>query len=975
MYNHRFKLGALFVVVLGFMGVVAIMPMATYVSKAAPLLAPVAAPLSASSAYTITDLGTLGGSSSVAYDINNVGQIAGESNTASGSSHAALWHVGVVTSVLDLGTLSGGSSVAYGLNDGGQVVGSSDGHAVRWTGGGPIDLGALPGGSSRGAFDINNAGVIVGSSFTTLTIPPGDRAVRWQGSKITNLGTLPNGRDSVAGTINDRGAIAGSAAALVGSEWHGRAVLWQGSIHDLGTLPGQSPAHKYSQANAINDRGQVVGNSYGDVTGLYTEPFLWSAATATMTELLPGFNSSYPYGNAADINNLGQVVGAAGSTSFRSAVLWDNGAQYFLQDLIPAGSGWTLNYATGINDDGEITGYGTINGQTHAFLLKPDPGVCPAQHCLSGDVFDGDLATDGHANRLSGVQVELWQGSTIVTGPLTTYNGAFRFTGVVTGTYRLRATLADQEAGGVLFDVRHTDAASGPVWIEVDVTVADGDTVVHKDMVFSRAAAAGVVGSNVLPIDAGRLNAMANIYYRTRQYTDWLQFDLGATLSTTLRPAPVEMYTFSTCANKAGAFYIGSGTLTETGCNPGTHVTEIYLSAKVSEYRGQRDTTNKNAPENGEWHEFTHHLYATNISTTACAGNNHGGYLNADTCDSFNEGLAVFLPTYFWQIAEGGSDSQYDGFHIDLESNNLKAWSFVTGITRTYQREDFGVAALLWDVYDAHIDTLTTKVITSTGGHAPVVYDDSIQLDVESLWSILSTAHPTTVSALRAALIASSLVPTSYKTISLDLDLDGIKDVSLLDEPFLIHGFFPYYQDGSSLYDPGIADSLGMAGTARNRAVGRTDHESDGAGGLWPRLHIPYADHFNLKLSAINASGSPLPGATLWMTTTYPEVANADRVLLPAGTGNLEYLELPPYYQDYLPVGDPLPACSPGSDYVVTVTLRATWNSLPSPDVFQFNNCQYLTAAASAAGDHALAFTFSFPQVSGVFLPLIVKGS
>jgi len=38
-----------------------------------------------------------------------------------------------------------------------------------------------------------------------------------------------------------------------------------------------------------------------------------------------------------------------------------------LNDLIPAGSGWFLQRATGINDRGQIVGFGRHNGQTAVF--------------------------------------------------------------------------------------------------------------------------------------------------------------------------------------------------------------------------------------------------------------------------------------------------------------------------------------------------------------------------------------------------------------------------------------------------------------------------------------------------------------------------------------------------------------------------------------------------------------------------------
>src|ERR1017187_8594314 len=64
--------------------------------------------------------------------------------------------------------------------------------------------------------------------------------------------------------------------------------------------------------------------------------------------------------------------------------------------IIQTNSGWTLKYALGINDKGQIVGIGiNSSGQTHAFLLDPLPngsvqaastvqtnlptyGICPA---------------------------------------------------------------------------------------------------------------------------------------------------------------------------------------------------------------------------------------------------------------------------------------------------------------------------------------------------------------------------------------------------------------------------------------------------------------------------------------------------------------------------------------------------------------------------------------------------------------------
>src|SRR5690606_15993157 len=53
---------------------------------------------------------------------------------------------------------------------------------------------------------------------------------------------------------------------------------------------------------------------------------------------------------------------------------------------IDPGSGWILQTAAAINDDGLIVGTGTLNGVSRAFLLRPG---------LSGPPVDGSSGTGG----------------------------------------------------------------------------------------------------------------------------------------------------------------------------------------------------------------------------------------------------------------------------------------------------------------------------------------------------------------------------------------------------------------------------------------------------------------------------------------------------------------------------------------------------------------------------------------------------
>jgi probable HAF family extracellular repeat protein len=92
--------------------------------------------------------------------------------------------------------------------------------------------------------------------------------------------------------------------------------------------------------------------------------------------LLPDALDSRAYG----LNNQGQIVGSSyiRSQSAAHAFLWSEGTMTDLNDDLPAGSGWTLRNAVGVNDAGQIVGYGiNPDNQTHAYLLTPEDGAAP----------------------------------------------------------------------------------------------------------------------------------------------------------------------------------------------------------------------------------------------------------------------------------------------------------------------------------------------------------------------------------------------------------------------------------------------------------------------------------------------------------------------------------------------------------------------------------------------------------------------
>jgi probable HAF family extracellular repeat protein len=68
-------------------------------------------------------------------------------------------------------------------------------------------------------------------------------------------------------------------------------------------------------------------------------------------------------------------VGESNSATGDSAFLWTSksGMQDLNNLLDASGNGWALKQADGINDRGQIVGYGVHNGVTHGFLLTPTP--------------------------------------------------------------------------------------------------------------------------------------------------------------------------------------------------------------------------------------------------------------------------------------------------------------------------------------------------------------------------------------------------------------------------------------------------------------------------------------------------------------------------------------------------------------------------------------------------------------------------
>lgn len=341
--------------------------MSRLASSAWIFLALLLSPVAAAQSYRVTDLGALSaGDYTAGYAINASGEVAGQNGPYPQSGF--IWSAS--HGMKALSPISGNNfSWALGINAKGVASGQSilveNGHthfhAVIWFNGQIQDLGALYTGGTSIAHAINDADQVIGAS----TIPGGKyHAILW--SKTTgmlDLGVPSTADEAVALSINRYGKVVGTAYATTVTQF---AFVWTKStgMQNLGPLLGGG----LTSANAVNDLGQIVGESGCGSGCLHAA--LWSP-NAKIQDL--GLLSGSDGGAAFGINNHGQAVGVAYYTSgFYHAFVWSQSAGIQdLNSLIPAGSGWLLVYAIAINDNGQITGQGTINGETHAFLLTP----------------------------------------------------------------------------------------------------------------------------------------------------------------------------------------------------------------------------------------------------------------------------------------------------------------------------------------------------------------------------------------------------------------------------------------------------------------------------------------------------------------------------------------------------------------------------------------------------------------------------
>ncbi|NOZ06705.1 MAG: hypothetical protein GXP41_10210 [Chloroflexi bacterium] len=434
------------------------------------------------------------------------------------------------------------------------------------------------------------------------------------------------------------------------------------------------------------------------------------------------------------------------------------------------------------------------------YVRHPDPSAWTS--------IEGRVYTPGSDLPLIGVPVTLLRGGNTLGRAITqSPDGHYTLPSVpITDSLVVSVTLEHAARSPSTFRVMYGQPAGPLAYVATKpFTTAAAPSPPPRDVNFSDNPDVTTHAS----INRTRLDDLATIYYYIHQA--WQLADsMGQLLNFQL---PVDIIAFST---QNGVYWQGPNSSGAwAGVDP--HINIATTSSLIAD---------GNRPDNREWHEFGHHVMADTLNNQFPddpANNNHGGYPNPSTTDSWTEGFAEFYSMMVSRdIAATPRPELYRwfGWEDNLESNYL-AWTTHANPPDPHpnavQNEELAVAGLLWDLVDP-IDADDATELTSTLGIS-LTYADCIEMKLEDLWADLAVDYTNVVTSSTVAQgqgfgylfdMKHLYDVLKYRGIgSTDSRGNGLSD---LDELFIAHGFFTDVNPQNQGFDPG--ETAGRAADA-----------------------------------------------------------------------------------------------------------------------------------------------------------------
>lgn len=335
--------------------------------------------------YEFVDLGPL-----AIMDMNDSGVLTGTHSTMNAYTQPAyIWDNGNLTYLTPEGTFRRGKAIN---NMGLVLVQTSETFYRCFDHMGSYTCEAFPGlnGVTKAmGIDVNDRGLMVGYTGVYTGASTDDpnnmpKPFMWIGNQVTPFLSSSFNWMNVA-AVNENDQVVGTAGVKMQPKGKTTQITYTryGYIfsNQVVTNLGKDVFPK-----AINNDGVIVGDYFPPTKKPHTQvPYRAFIRENGVLKEIQGFDALAVDKNSSlllwtyadDINDSNQVVGAfaytkTDGTHVRKAYYWDSSSGIVdLNTLLPLGSGWLLEDAYLINNQGAIVGYGKYNGELRRFLLKP----------------------------------------------------------------------------------------------------------------------------------------------------------------------------------------------------------------------------------------------------------------------------------------------------------------------------------------------------------------------------------------------------------------------------------------------------------------------------------------------------------------------------------------------------------------------------------------------------------------------------